>query len=245
MTIEFFKYKYGYEIEGMWMPRVTAITSLVSKASMFAPRASADWGTLVHETIGRSLKGDFQATDPRIGPTLRAFEQWKQEYHMEVRDLASIEKRVFDPEYFFAGTVDFIAHIQGDAGVIDLKTSSMIREEHLLQTAAYFAAYNKGVSSSTQCTKRGILRIDQFEECAGCFAKKRKKGARATVSEGNPLCNHQWNTIQGHIEFKELENQEEDFQAFLAAKEVWEWYYRSMLKRIANYPKRVTQKILL
>lgn len=242
MTIDFFKHKYGYEIEGMWMPRVTAITSLASKVSMFAPRASADWGTLVHETIGKNLTGEAHDVDPRIAPTLAAFEQWKQEHYVEK---GTVEKRVFDPEYLYAGTVDFIAHIQGDPGVIDLKTSSMIRDEHLLQTAAYFAAYNKGAQGSFKCTKRGILRIDQFQECQGCLAKKRHKGRIDTVSEGNPVCNHQWTHIQGKVEFRELENHEEDFQAFLAAKELWEWYHREFLKRIANYPKKVTQKILL
>lgn len=247
MTLDYFKQRYGYEIEGMWMPRVTAVTSLVSGAPMmFRMREAADWGTLVHETIGSMLKGEEIQVDPRITPSLNAFSDWKRDYHMEIaKPQESIEKRVFDPENLYAGTVDLVCKVQGTLGILDLKTSTVIREEHALQTAAYFFAYNQGVSSSSQCKTRGIVRIDQYQECKGCFAKTRHKGRREVVSGGNPMCNHQWGEIKGEVEFKELQEHEEDLRAFLAAKELWEWYHRSWLKRISNYPKKVTQKILL
>ncbi|MBI1984897.1 MAG: hypothetical protein HYS60_02175 [Candidatus Wildermuthbacteria bacterium] len=246
MTVDFFKHRYGYEIEGAWMPRVTAVTSLLSKANMFASQASADWGTLVHETIGSLLRGDSIQIDSRIAPSLRAFEEWKGTHGFELKDpQESIEKRVFDFEHAYAGTVDLIANVQGSRGLIDLKTSTAIRDEHSLQTAAYFSAYNQNAKESLRCTMRGIVRIDQYQACLGCFAKQRQKGRKETVSGGNPACNHQWSQAKGEIEFRELPDHQEDFEAFLAAKEVWEWYYRDMLKRIANYPKKVTQKILL
>ena len=56
MTVDFFRQRYGYEIEGVWLPRVTAITSIISKSFLFASQGSADWGTLVHSTIASTLK---------------------------------------------------------------------------------------------------------------------------------------------------------------------------------------------
>ena len=73
MTVDFFKQKYGYDIEGFWMPRVTAVTALLSKANFFASQGSADWGTLVHATIAQLLLGNPITIDSRIVPSIRAF----------------------------------------------------------------------------------------------------------------------------------------------------------------------------
>lgn len=246
MTVDFFKRKYGYEIEGMWLPRVTAITSLVARGNMFAMQSSADWGILVHETIGKLLKGEHADIDAKIIPSLDAFLHWKNEQKLEIANPQEhIEKRVFDSQHFYAGTVDLVATIQGSLSVIDFKTGIAIRNEHFLQTAAYLFAYNQSMSVSLQCHARSIVRIDQYGECKGCLAKKRQKGRKETVSEGHPSCFHQWSEVKGEIEFRNLPDHKEDFEAFLSAKEVWEWYYKGMLKRIPNYPQKVAQKILL
>jgi len=49
----------------------------------------------------------------------------------------------------------------------------------------------------------------------------------------------------GEAEFLELKEYEEDLQAFLSAKEVWEWYHRSFLRKVANYQKNIVQKVLI
>lgn len=252
MTVDFFKQKYGYEIEGMWMPRVTAVTSLVSRSNFFALsriggfQASADWGTLVHSAIEHFLKGEKIAVDSRIAPSMEIFKKWQKEHCLEIENLEEhIEKRVFDTEKYYAGTIDLVAKVEGRRGIIDLKTGTAIREEHSLQTAAYFSAYNKSQAKANICETRWILRVDQYAECKGCFAKKRAKGGKERVAEGNPFCNHQWSAIKGEIECKELTNHEHDTEAFLSAKELWEWYNKDWLSRIANYPKKLTQKILI
>ncbi len=252
MTVDFFKQKYGYEIDGLWMPRVTAVTSLISRANFLALswaerfRASADWGTLVHSTIEALLKGEKTSVDPRVAPSIEVFLRWKEANSLEIKNPhIHIEKRVFDKEQCYAGTIDLVARVRGRLGIIDIKTGSSIREEYFLQTAAYFAAYNKNEGEAEHCQTRWILRIDQYEQCRGCFAKRRVKDQKERITGGNPFCNHQWSAIKGEIEFKELPNHEHDIEAFLSAKEVWEWYHRDWLKRIANYPKRIFQKVLL
>ena len=138
-----------------------------------------------------------------------------------------------------------VAVVQERRGIVDLKTGNGIRDEYSLQTAAYLNAYNKGVAKKLQASTRWILRIDQYEECKGCFAKKKEKDGKVRISEGKEWCNHQWSLPTGEAEFLELKGYEEDLQAFLAAKEVWEWYHRSFLKKVANYPKNSVQKVLI
>ena len=156
-----------------------------------------------------------------------------------------IECKVYDFENGYIGTVDMVAEVRGKRGIIDLKTGNHIRDEYSLQTAAYLNAYNKGVQKKLQATTRWILRIDQYEECKGCFARKKEKDGKERISGGNEWCNHQWSLPTGEAEFLELEGYEEDLQAFLAAKEVWEWYHRSFLRKVANYQKNIVQTVLI
>ena len=246
MSIDYFKYKYGYEIEGMWMPRVTAITSLISRPFFSGSYRSADWGNKVHHAVEKILKQEEYEAEKQIEPTLRVFAQWQKEYEVcIVSPKEDIERRVCDFENGYAGTVDMVAEVQGRRGIVDLKTGNAIRDEHSLQTAAYLNAYNKGVEKKLQAKTRWILRIDQYAECKGCLAKKSVKSGKERIFEGNEYCNHQWSDAKGEAEFVELESNDEDFQAFLAAKEVWEWYHKSFLRKIANYPKNVMQKVLI
>ncbi|MDA1337412.1 MAG: PD-(D/E)XK nuclease family protein [bacterium] len=245
MSIEYFKQKYGYEVEGIWMPRVTAITSLTSRPFFGASYRSADWGNEVHSAVEKILKGEAKDSQEKIEPTLVAFEKWRKEYDVQIVSPADIELRVYDFENGYAGTIDMVAEVQGKRGIIDLKTGNSIRSEHSLQTVAYLNAYNKGATKKLQAQARWILRIDQYEECKGCLAKKSEKSGKERISEGNEYCNHQWSFARGETEFVELEDTQEDLRAFLAAKEVWEWYHRAALKKVANYPKNSMQKVLI
>ena len=246
MSIDYFKHRYGYEVVGMWMPRVTAITSLISRPFFAGSYRSAEWGNKVHYAVEKILKEEMHEAEKEIEPTLRVFEQWRKEYTVRIiSPKEDIECKVYDFENGYAGTVDMVAEVQGTRGIVDLKTGNAIRDEHSLQTAAYLNAYNKGVQKKLQAKTRWILRIDQYEECKGCLAKRSMKSGKERISGGNEWCNHQWSYAKGETEFVELEGKEEDFQAFLAAKEVWEWYHRAFLRKVANYPKNVMQKVLI
>ena len=246
MTVDSFKQKYGHEVEGLWMPRVTAITSFVSKNNVFWGKSGPDWGVRIHEAVAKLLQGETNTQDPRILPSLNAFLEWQRTSAFEVLNpKEDVERLVVDEEYMYAGTIDVAGTVQGVFGLVDLKTSSGMREEYALQTAAYVNAYNKNAQKTKICKTRWILRIDQYAKCRGCFAKQRDRDEVGRVFEGNPLCNHVWGPQLGEVEFKELENHEQDLQAFLCAKEVWEWYNRDWLRKVPNYPKKIIQKVLI
>ncbi|MBI2577699.1 MAG: PD-(D/E)XK nuclease family protein [Candidatus Wildermuthbacteria bacterium] len=251
MSLDFFIKNHGYETAGFWLPRVTTITSIISKPNLIqyyarhrnifaAQRAlalAADWGTMVHEGIENVLRGESFVIDPRISPSVSAFRVWMREHDIEVvGEHGGIERRVTDLEHRYAGTIDIIAKVDGRVGVIDIKTGSGIWEEYYLQTAAYLHAYQEHEENNLKDATRWILRVDQYQECEGCLAQRRDKDGTQHVKGGKKFCNHQWTPPKADVEWKELEGYEHDAKAFLAAKEVWEWYNKKWLQKISLYP---------
>ena len=196
---EYFRKKYGHEIGGIWVPRVTAITEIINKPALLRYyaaqksfedaqrklRNSADWGTLTHNTIEKLFKGLDIEIDPKIKPSIDAFHQWKDEHGIEVKD---VEKRVFDSDNLYAGRLDALINIDGDLGILDIKTGTGIWDEYSLQLAAYLNAHNKMVDKKEQASKRWILRVEQYKECMICGAKARIKSGEAVIKGGDPFC---------------------------------------------------------
>jgi hypothetical protein len=246
MTADYFKTKFGYEIDNVWFPRVTSITSSFHSAwKGNGMRQAAEWGTSVHETVEAILRGKHIVPEQRMATTINTFLEWRKQFPLRIVSAANdIEKRVHDVDHGYAGTIDMIAEIDGVRGIVDLKTSTTIVREHALQTAAYLQAYNK-TKGVAEGKTRWILRLDQYQECMGCLAKMREKYGVARVSGGKEICNHQWSQVRGEVEFKEFPNIEKDFDAFLALKERWEWTNKEILSKISNYEKNIRQFALL
>jgi genome maintenance exonuclease 1 len=83
--------------------------------------------TLTQE-IAETLKRDEAKN------SIKAFVKWEKENNVE---WLSSEMVVASHEHKFAGTLDFLAKVNGKLTLGDFKTSSMISEETYLQTAAY------------------------------------------------------------------------------------------------------------
>jgi hypothetical protein len=254
MDVNFFKRKYGYEIGGFWVPRVTAITDIVAKPGLLKYYAnqpnftaarqrlktSANWGTLTHQIIEEILKGKEPEIHPKIKPSIQAFYQWQDKNRVRILDpKEDIEKTIFDLDHFYAGRMDVLIEVNGKLGILDIKTGTGIWEEYSLQTAAYLNAYNKMTKGPKTAQTRWILRVDQYQECLFCQAKLREKSGHPQISGGNPYCHHQFSEVRGIFEFKELPELSKDFKAFLSAKELWEWYNQKILREIENYPKNL------
>lgn len=121
-------------------------------------QAAADIGSNVHEYAEKFFKKKdlpFLHTD-QAKRGVEAFHKWMDSHKIEI--MAS-ERRVFSKEFYYAGTCDFVAKIDGVMGVGDIKTSSGIYPEMRLQTAAYQHALEeeKGIKFPV----RWIIRFDK------------------------------------------------------------------------------------
>ncbi|MEK7659156.1 MAG: hypothetical protein AAB338_00660 [Patescibacteria group bacterium] len=240
--LKHFKAKTGYEIDGVWYPRVTSIVSIKAKPALYKFYAdqgsfsmaesikskSADEGTLIHETIEAILWGKTVAIPLSIQPAISAFLEFKKKN--EIIPM-KIEERVVSKNHWYAGTVDVIGKLNGQLGVLDIKTSYSIYRDYGLQTAAYAEAIKE---NNIFPLTRWVLRIDQASQCIKCGAKMREKGGNVKVRGGVSECQHSFGPAMGEIEVKELDNFENDIKAFLACNDLWGWEHEHWIKKIRN-----------
>jgi hypothetical protein len=250
-----FKESGGYEIGGMWYPRVTKIVEIKAKPALYRfyaqvrdfdegeriKEASASEGTLVHETVEALLMGQTPPIPPSIRPSVEEFMKFVEQNHIQV-DPSFVEYRIHHKDERYAGTMDAMATIGGKLGVLDIKTSLAIYRDYNLQTSAYMAALKDDFPT---LETRWILRIDQQHVCPRCGATMRTKGGRKSIKlpwqyglkERAQSCVHEWGEPIGQIELKECSDWEKDYKAFLGAKKLWEWENEEMLKEIGYLNK--------
>lgn len=244
---ESFKEACGYTIDDVWYPRVTKIVSIKAKpallrfygeaenfkAAQSVTQKSAEEGTLIHETVEGILLGKNPEIPLSVKPAVTAFLKYFEGRNIQVApDL--VERRVVHYDHRYAGTVDALALLDGKFGVLDIKTSQAIYRDYNLQTAAYMDALKDQFGN---LQTRWILRIDQIQTCNLCGATRRVKGGREKVKIqwGNQVmrnCPHEWSELKGDIELKEFPFWQNDFEAFLGAKKLWEWENEFWLKKV-------------
>ena len=139
-----FKDANGYEIDGIWYPRVTAIVSIKAKPALYMYYASlpdfktgeaiknksAEEGTLLHETIETILRHDPVVIPESIKPAVAAFMDFYSKNDVVAH---KIEERVISKNHHYAGTMDVLAELNGKLGVLDIKTSIAIYRDYSMQ----------------------------------------------------------------------------------------------------------------
>jgi len=239
-NLEHFKSAAGYEIDGIWYPRVTSIVSIKAKPALYRFYAeqenfssgeaiktkSAEEGTLIHNTVEAILSGKSVAVPHSIKPVIDAFLEFKNKNKIVP---IKIEERVVSKKHHYAGTVDILCEFNGRLGILDIKTSIAVYRDYGIQTSAYVEAVKE---KNIFPLNRWILRLDQSRTCLKCKAKLREKGGNIKIRGGLNGCNHSWGPMTGEVEIKELTNFEKDIKAFLACKDLWEWENEKWLKQI-------------
>jgi hypothetical protein len=123
-----------------------------------AAQVAADIGHNVHNYAEQWFKKnplpELMSDQAKRG--VEAFHKWIDAHNIEV--IAS-ERRVFSKDYYYAGTCDFVAKIDGVFGVGDIKTSSGIYPEMRFQTAAYQHALEE--EKRIKFPVRWIIRFDK------------------------------------------------------------------------------------
>lgn len=240
-TIDNFREENGYEIDGIWYPRVTAIVSIKAKPALYAYYAglpdfktgeaikekSAEEGSLLHETVEAILRKEPIVVPEQVKPAVNAFMDF---YNKNDLIAHKIEERVISKKHHFAGTMDVLAELNGVLGVLDIKTSVAIYRDYSMQTSAYIEALSE--DKTLPPLTRWILRLDQSKHCLKCTATLRDKGGMEKIRGEKVRCNHEWGPMRGEVEIKELKTFNSDIKAFLACKSLWEWENEYWLKKI-------------
>ncbi len=240
-NVDDFKEKSGYDIDGIWYPRVTSILSIKAKPALYlyygalpsykAGQAiatkSAEEGTAVHTTIEAILKKEPVTIPDLIRPSVDAFLEFNR--NNTITPLR-IEERVVSKKHHYAGTIDILAEVNGRVGILDIKTSQAIYRDYSMQTAAYIEAYKEDTTLPPLTS--WILRLDQGQKCMQCDAILRHKGGNSKVRGGKYGCEHQWSGVQGFYEFQEMEGFDHNVKAFLAAKTLWEWEHKEFIEKL-------------
>ena len=246
-TLDEFREENGYTINDVWFPRVTKIVGIKSKPALLyfygeaksykhafdITQKSADEGTRVHEVSQAILLGQDPEVDEDIKPAIEAFSKFIEQNKIQTQ-ADYIERRIINHDHRYAGTIDAMATIGGKFGVMDIKTSQAIYRDYDLQTSAYMDSL-KG--EFPQLETRWILRIDQRQVCRACRATKRIKGGREKIKKDwkngyQPCQEHDWSPMEGEVELKEMPFWQNDFEAFLGAKKLWEWENEEWLKKV-------------
>ena len=120
--------------------------------------ASGESGSNVHGYAECFFKGlplpELLTDEAKRG--VEAFHKWLDEHHVKV--LAS-ERILFSQKYYYAGTCDFVAEVDGKQVIGDFKTGKRIYDEARLQTAAYQQALEE--ETTTKFSARLIVRFDK------------------------------------------------------------------------------------
>ena len=95
-------------------------------------------------------------TDPKSRKCAEAFMDWR--YATEIKAI-DVERMVFSKHWYYAGTCDFYGHIDNKRCVMDIKTSSGLYPEMLLQLAAYSIAISE--ETGEKIDDGWIVRLDK------------------------------------------------------------------------------------
>jgi len=164
-------------------------------------KSAGDIGTELHAAIERWIKerlGQSVGPMPQLSePALlafMAFDEWQKSVNFT--PLAT-EVMVYDPYLGYAGTLDWIALVNGTLTLGDNKTGKAIYAEAVLQNAAYLAAVRK------QCRLGDV----PIQGCIVLFPKE-----LADVKE-KPF----------DVRIIPAEEHKTNFYAFLKALDLWRW----------------------
>ncbi len=246
-TPDQFRQENGYEIDGVWYPRVTSIVGIKAKPALYrfygeqpsfyagqqVTERSAEEGTRIHEAAQAILLGEEPEVPNDIAPAIQAFRKFIERQPITT-EAAHIERRIHHPEMRYAGTIDILGTMKGRVGVIDIKTSQAIYRDYNLQTSAYMEAL---LPDFPDLSTRWILRLDQLQFCQDCNSSRRVKGGREKIkkdytSKVKSCGIHIWGPVTGIAQIKEFPDWKDDYAGFLAAKRLWEWENAELLESI-------------
>jgi hypothetical protein len=115
---------HTYEVDGVRWPSVTELIEYAGLKNNFGHTPFyAQRGKYVHRAIELDVKGtlDIATVDPEVRPGLEAWRDFRAASECEV---AATERRVFNAELRYGGTMDLLLEMEGRFFVTDVKYGS-------------------------------------------------------------------------------------------------------------------------
>lgn len=138
---------------------INMLLSAARKAHTQKKQDSAEIGSMVHEWLSKFIKGENpdMPVSPLMHKAVSNFLEWKDKH--KVKFILS-EQPVYSREYNYCGTLDFVAEIEGNLFLGDIKTSNAIYEDYWIQLAAYGIARSEEFPEEDY-KHQGIIRISR------------------------------------------------------------------------------------
>lgn len=165
IEILFDSYKHEYFVDGIKIPSVSEIlktTGIVD--DKFFNEKSASYGKFIHSMLehydNSELDEDYlKEKDFNI---LTQYKKFLSDFQI---DIIEVEKKIFNKEYFYAGTYDRLAVSQktGHMFLIDIKTGS-VAKSHAIQLAAYAMCINFPVVRIGLYLTESSYKVRKFED---------------------------------------------------------------------------------
>jgi genome maintenance exonuclease 1 len=145
--------------EGLSRNEIELLCREAATAHNKVKNEAAGIGTEVHAIAEASLKGKPMPA-PSTEEALRAcnaFMDWRRQHEIK---LITAEQILFSKQWWYAGTADIIAHVDGQVTIADIKTSSGIYPEMFMQIAAYTNALEE-MRPEIKIQQWMIVRLDK------------------------------------------------------------------------------------
>lgn len=145
----------SYIVDGQEYVRVTRVLDVIAKPYFYRWYAKHGWewcnnyrddraafGTRVHKEIEHFLEdGEVWVDNEEMFDCLQVFASEFYGVH-ELKDF-ELEMHLFNQEFGYAGTCDYVGEFDGKKMVLDWKTSKRVYDNYPLQIAAYLYAYEQ------------------------------------------------------------------------------------------------------
>lgn len=148
--------KHAYYMAGVRVPGVTSILAPLTNFVGIPPQvlaAKAQLGADVHTATEFDDDGDLDEStvSPEVMPYVLAYRKFRADTGAVV---IANERRVYEPMFRYAGTLDRVLQIGNEKMLVDLKTCFSTPASAGPQTAAYLRALH-----DPTVTRRGALRL--------------------------------------------------------------------------------------
>ena len=155
---------------------------------------------------------------------VNSFLKWEEEHKVKYK---SCERVIYSLEHDYIGTLDLEADVDGIPCLVDYKSSNGLYNSVRMQTASYLKADEEERKKKTY-KGRWALRFSKYTEEEYMKREKRKKIIKAHIArikgkdtKDYPIAPYQ--AFEAKFLDKDKEYLNEDFNAFLHAKNLFTW----------------------